>query len=246
MNRSPQQRMRTRRHAERPPHSGDRPGGRRRGVSLIEMLAVITTMSVVGTLSVTTMFFMLRAEGGGAKSLFAGVAYSRLSHDFRRDVHAAIAANPIGDGSVPPRQLDLLQPDEQTVSYTIRADRIVRTVHRNGKRVATDGYVLAEGASHFELEARSPLIALVHLRRGVTFSGTAYEGAPVRAYRIEAVRGRDYRFDSTHNTQSGRSLPDRGASPTEAPPAGRDQTSARPSRENPPREPNAAQPESQP
>jgi prepilin-type N-terminal cleavage/methylation domain-containing protein len=61
----------------------------RRGYSLIEMLVVITVMSMMVVMGTLTMALLMRSERTGGDALVAAQAGHRLARQFRKDVHAA-------------------------------------------------------------------------------------------------------------------------------------------------------------
>ena len=61
----------------------------RRGYALIEMLAVITAMMLIGGLCVTSLQGLMRAERAARRDAADEAALERLALAFRRDVHAA-------------------------------------------------------------------------------------------------------------------------------------------------------------
>lgn len=61
----------------------------RNGYSLIEMLAVISVLSVMVALATVTIALLIRSERAGGESVVAAQAAHRLARQFRDDVHAA-------------------------------------------------------------------------------------------------------------------------------------------------------------
>ena len=171
---------------------------RRQGVSLIEALVVMATMSVITTLAATTIVLMMRAEGSGTKSVAASITLSRLATDFRRDVRAAESFE-ISDEK--PAELKL-QLAGQDVTYKAEAHTLVRAVTTDGETKSSETYVLAAGEARFETignhnSGEAPLIALVHRRLLAQKSGNKGADAPTREYRIVAGLGIDQRFRKT-------------------------------------------------
>ncbi|MFV0443105.1 MAG: type II secretion system protein J [Planctomycetaceae bacterium] len=72
--------------------SGLTSGAPRAGVSLIELLIVMTALSVILTTSTVTLFRLLQAQTAGTRVLAESLSVSRLARDLRRDAHAARSA----------------------------------------------------------------------------------------------------------------------------------------------------------
>jgi prepilin-type N-terminal cleavage/methylation domain-containing protein len=71
---------------------------RRSGVSLVEMLVVMTVAGVMMGLAITTIHLLLGAEHEATKSVRYAASVSRLARAFRDDIHAA------GEVEVPPAE----------------------------------------------------------------------------------------------------------------------------------------------
>ena len=70
---------------------------RRRGYSLIEMLAVMTMTSAILTLATMSIGLIMRSERTGRDSLVATQTAQRMARQFRNDVHAAQTATVTSD-----------------------------------------------------------------------------------------------------------------------------------------------------
>lgn len=110
------------------------------GVSLTELLVVMSACSVVLTMSAGVVHRVMRIQS--ATRYFFDVERSalRLANQFRHDVHragAAIVGGPdLGDGVVSRLTLS----DDQTVEYGRAASSVLRTVTQRGKIVARDEF----------------------------------------------------------------------------------------------------------
>src|SRR5579863_5938808 len=62
----------------------------RAGVSLVEMLIVITVAAVMVGLAVTTIHLLLRAEHEATSAARYASSVTRLAHAFRDDIHFAL------------------------------------------------------------------------------------------------------------------------------------------------------------
>ena len=70
---------------------------RRRGYSLIEMLAVMTMTSAILALATMSIGLIMRSERTGRDSLVATQTAQRIARQFRNDVHAAQTATVTSD-----------------------------------------------------------------------------------------------------------------------------------------------------
>lgn len=193
----------------------------RRGASLIEMLVVISTMSVIMTVAATTILWLLRSEASGAKAVAASAGFSRLATDFRRDVHSATGAEmqPQQEGGV--QGLTLRLPLTQRIHYEAQANHIVRKQHVGDQIRSTDTYSLPAGVCRFELvppdhdktvaAQEGTVVRLIYSRQlGAAVQHRsrriAAERGATREYRIEALLRRDHRFEKKSES-SGASTP---------------------------------------
>ncbi|MCA9054101.1 MAG: prepilin-type N-terminal cleavage/methylation domain-containing protein [Planctomycetaceae bacterium] len=96
----------------------------RSGVSLVELLIVMTALGVVLTTSTVTLYRMLQAQSAATTGLSEAMTLSRLAADFRRDVHAAsgVAVENVGDTT----ELRLSDVAGNSVVYAAREGRLIR------------------------------------------------------------------------------------------------------------------------
>lgn len=100
---------------------------RRRAISLIELLLTMSACSVILTMSATLIHRAMHAQSK-ARAIFDGErAALRLSEHFRRDVHAATAAETDGMSLGAGVVLRLTLPDRQTIEYR-RAEGTVQRI----------------------------------------------------------------------------------------------------------------------
>src|SRR5262245_32588554 len=86
----------------------------RRGVSLIEMIVVISISSVIIGVCSTTMHLLLRSEREQSREVRTTVAISRLSQVFREDVHAAQKCQVVAEGKP---HMELTAPGGRRILY---------------------------------------------------------------------------------------------------------------------------------
>lgn len=156
----------------------------------MSMLSVITTFCGV-------MLAKLFRQHAALTTLTAQTGtWTRLTRDFRHDLHAATTAEVSGDDS---RNL-LLTVGEQRIRWTVSADVIRRTVETAEAAKAegspagqTPGerYVLANSVSRFEVTAMpSPVASLI-----VEAGPDRDQKTPVLKGTVEAVVGFDRRWE---------------------------------------------------
>src|SRR5688500_18291789 len=102
---------------------------RRHGISLIELLAVLSGCSVVLGLTASLLHQTMRAQSHTRDFFDVERNAQRLARQFRSDVHAAAAdsiddidAEGVSDGEL----LRLQLPDGQTIRYQRAAEKIIR------------------------------------------------------------------------------------------------------------------------
>jgi len=173
---------------------------KRSGKSLIELIVVISVMSMVMLIAVRTISQLMRADASGGKSLVAETSLARLSHQFRRDVHAARKAQLVIPEENAASRLQLSLPENTIAEYRPFAEKILRTVRRGEETISRETFHLSRGENRFEIsEDDTPIISLVHLRK----TAESYENPPGHArekeIRIEAIRGRNHRYTKREN-----------------------------------------------
>lgn len=120
---------------------------RRRGISLIELLAVLSGCSVVLGLTASLLHQTMRAQSHTRDFFDVERNAQRLARQFRSDVHAA-AADSIDDvdaeGVSNGELLRLRLPDGQTIAYQRAAEKIIRIASRADGPTAREEYALSE------------------------------------------------------------------------------------------------------
>ena len=163
---------------------------RRSGKSLVELMVVITVMSTMLFVAFGAINLLLRNQTLGNEQKTHNLNLSRLSRDFRDDVHAAAKAE-VRDEIDGAPQCQLHLPDGRTVTYQADGARLTRIETKSEKTVRRDFYTLPEGETSYEHAAGSQLIAVTHRW---TRSTTKEPDTP-RELRLEATLSRDRRFE---------------------------------------------------
>ena len=176
---------------------------RRRGFSLIELIAVMSGCSVVLSMSAALLHRAMQTQAQTRYFFESERTALRLSGDFRRDVNRAVTAE-AGDSSLADGVFLQLQLDEgQEVEYRRRSEAVVRTLSRAGEPVSREEYLLSsdmEIAVSEEASSRRILLSITtdprrKFRRNLP---TAVAAASIReapiSLQVSAVVGRDRRF----------------------------------------------------
>jgi type II secretory pathway pseudopilin PulG len=149
---------------------------RRRGITLIEMLVVITAVATALGLCAVTIQLLLRLKTDGQSRLNAQVGLERLARQLRSDVHAAalaqVDAAPARDGKAPDLRLSL--GPKHGVVYEPTKSAVMRVESQDGNVTRRELYALpAAREIDFEIrpEAGRRFVALVIRKRNGT-SGT--------------------------------------------------------------------------
>lgn len=174
------------------PHEGQRSHPPRAGVSLLEVLVVMTTLSVLLTTCTVTLMRLLRAQSASGGALAASLTISRLARDLRRDAHTAAAA--AWDGPVAGEAIELTDGNGGRVRYALSTEGVRRTTTPADGRVAVDDYLFPAAKVEWEL-AESGLLVVVRISRSSPSSrgetGTSPLAAlPPERLVIEAAVGR--------------------------------------------------------
>ena len=109
---------------------------RRRGYSLIEMLAVITMTSAILALATMSIGLIMRSERTGRNFLVATQTSQRMARQFRNDVHSAQTATVTPDKQRR-SSLTLKSPGRPTVTWSQVTVGLRRTVDSTPVQVET-------------------------------------------------------------------------------------------------------------
>jgi len=126
------------------------------GVSLIEMLVMISLMSVIFTVGVTMLAFLMRVELQGTDRIQHTFNLQKLSNQFREDAGAASKASVIAKEN-PKQQILKLELDSNTfIVYSTgkNAHRnfIIREKNSSDQPVTRNEYPIADFRLHFHIE----------------------------------------------------------------------------------------------
>jgi hypothetical protein len=176
--------------------------GARRGISILELMVVLSASTVVLSLSSVLLQRVMRIHIQSRADLGAERTALRLSEQFRRDVHQARAAitdrAELGDNIV----LRLTFADDQPVEYSYNSGILERVKSKGGNRLAREEFVFPANS---DLTIESPgapqrLILTVTTPRSADGDK---QHLPARkltiplSVQVEAVVGSDWRFAGT-------------------------------------------------
>jgi hypothetical protein len=174
-------------------------GRTRRGISLIEMLIVITGCAGILSLSAVLLHRGMRAQEDTRYFFAVERAAWRLAEQFREDAHRADAVvledSRLDDGAFIVMQF----ADGESVEYRRQGAQIVRILSHDGDATATEQYSLASVSELVLREEQSPrrLILTVESSPEAWLPAANKPRPGVREQpinlRVEAVIGRDAR-----------------------------------------------------
>jgi hypothetical protein len=99
---------------------------------MIEVILVVSSVSMVLGLCAGLLHVLLRLDRAGRAAAVEAATVGRLSRQFRRDVHAAVAARAEAKDGVAVLELEL--PEGRSVAYRSRTHALERT-ERRGEEV---------------------------------------------------------------------------------------------------------------
>lgn len=161
---------------------------RRRGISLIEMIAAMGIGAVMMGVAVALLYTLLETEGSGREHLRHGSVLGRLADQFRRDVHAAKSVGDVADGEG--RQFELAPG--RTVTYRLEPGTLVRTEQVDAVVQRRESFALPPGTTtsiRIEADTDPTIVSLM-----ITPVAEPPRQPGRRTARIDAVLARDRRF----------------------------------------------------
>ena len=160
-----------------------------RGFTLIEMVVVISMMSILFLFFGTTMQMLFRSEKVVSQSLVTEHAISRLSNFFREDLHRSTKATEVAGADGGMTQLQLNTSTGQQIRYQMEKGLVRRAIAENGKTVMQDDFRLPDcriqllHQSHDKVDSYS----LVIERPRTAVQRNPQAPSPLRKLEIEAV-----------------------------------------------------------
>jgi len=173
-----------------------------RGFTLIELLVAISLSALILPMAGGLIYFLIRAQTASGEAVADTVILSRFIQAFRADVHAAQRVSnetsSSGDAAVA-----LEMGPTESISYSAEpSGRIVRSVKRNGRVDRREEFLMTQTATRFEVAADRRSVAALYHPRGIKISGGISAATRSLIIRVEAVVGRDRRFDVPRNVEA--------------------------------------------
>ena len=164
----------------------------RRGVSLIEMLVVITTGTIIVGLVVGMLRTLMVAHRASERHLVRSEAVGRLCESFRSDVRSAASAECVeADGAI---RLELTGDDGRQIVFRAADQAVIRTEQAQGAEVRREKFAMpTNSAIRFETQPddETRTVKLV-----ITRTPARALGGPAHEFHAVATLGRDRRFVS--------------------------------------------------
>jgi prepilin-type N-terminal cleavage/methylation domain-containing protein len=169
----------------------------RAGVSLVEMLVVITVAAVMVALAVSTIHLLLRAEHEATNSARCAASVARLAHAFREDLHFAREADLPAVEPGQPIVLVVSSDSGRQIRYELDGHRATRVDTDGANDTNHDTFHFPpETQLSFEREGKGLLRLAIKMPRvgaGVGPEPTAASARPVQRLAIEAAPARPLR-----------------------------------------------------
>jgi type II secretory pathway pseudopilin PulG len=180
----------------------------RRGISLIEVIVVMSGVAVVLGLCAVTMQLLFRLNADGQARLSASATFARLASQFRSDAHGCdeavlLPAAKAGTKEAEPKSaasLRLTRGPQVVITYEAREGRVARVETVGGTTKAHESYRVGKGnvvAFERREEGERRFLALVLSR-----AAGKNEIEPPRPLEVLALPGKDRLATAT--TKGGR------------------------------------------
>jgi type II secretory pathway pseudopilin PulG len=166
-------------------------GRPRRGITLLEVLVLVTCVAIVLGLAAVTIQVMLRLVSDSQSRLSSSLMLERLARQLRTDAHACETAVLEGAQAKAPAArttLKLVLEPGGLVSYKVLEKSVDRDETVAGKRVRHESFMLPRGrGARFELgaEAGRAMVSLV-----IGPGPESSSAGPSRALEVVAVVGK--------------------------------------------------------
>ena len=180
---------------------------RRRAISLVELLALMSGASLVLGLSASLVHQAMRSQSQTRYFFDVERNAQRLSRQFRQDVHGASEASVLDAGSDEQRVFQLRLPEGKTVEYRRDAEKTVRVVTSpTGEPMWREYFSFGTFPELEVTEVESPpgwMLSVVAVPPTPSVNGSSprvnIRAAPVRL-RVVATLGRDNRHMRANET----------------------------------------------
>jgi type II secretory pathway component PulJ len=162
----------------------------RRGVSLIEVLVVITTGTIIVGLVVGMLRSLVVAYRASEGHLVRSEAVGRLSESFRTDVRSAATVEFVEeDGAT---RLALTGDDGRRIEFRAAGQAVIRIEHAQGAASRREKFAMpTDSAIRFEIQPDDETTTVILV---ITRTQARSHGGPSHEFHAVATLGRDRRF----------------------------------------------------
>ena len=153
----------------------------RTGFSLIEVMVVITMLTVIMSLTGMTFYLLIRTERVVSESFVTERAISRLAVQFRDDIHRADTTTIMGDRDAATSELVLDLKSGSRIRYVASKHGLSRQLFEKEKMLSRDDFLVPHCQIWFTAgeDANRSLRALVIQRPGPVL--TRQRGVPLQS-----------------------------------------------------------------
>lgn len=119
----------------------------RRGITIIEVIVLMTGVAAMLGLSVILLQLLMKLDADSRSHFDAANSLARLARQLRRDVHAAGSADLVDAAASKGPGLRIERGGGQAVEYQVKGnDRVIRTETMNGKDIRREAYPLPKSS----------------------------------------------------------------------------------------------------
>lgn len=183
---------------------------RSHGLTLIQMLVVISVLGVLSTAAITMVITTMHTEALAASVWNNDRQFLRLTNDWRKDVHAAQFAKVDRQNDQPTVIFKAESAATRTVSYVVQSNHVQRRETDGERLLRTETYRLPDWQLTFASPGSTAAEAL--LKSGDVLQLTCLRPystrlqsnitQPRREDHIVAVIGRDHRFEKPTKSEA--------------------------------------------
>ena len=159
-----------------------------RGFSLVELMATMSTATVLLALATGLVHRTMRFESLSQQRASAERTAARLAHDFRRDVHHAHNTQ-VSEQDQLSASIRIVISEGGDVTYRATKHRVLREQRLNARQVAREIYDFPED-HQVSFSRPSPRMAVLHVEHQLELIGVA----PQHVVHVEAEIGRLHRL----------------------------------------------------
>jgi hypothetical protein len=131
-----------------------RPGARRRGITLIEVIVLMTAVAAMLGLGVLMLQLLMRLDADSRSRLDSSATLARLGRQFRLDVHRAREARLLPQAAAKKPPVLRIEPSpKRAIEYQVQGeDKVVRVETKEAAVVGRETYLVPRsGAIRLEL-----------------------------------------------------------------------------------------------